>query len=133
MTHPSQTLSEQIERLVRQHIEATRRAAAEAVERACAAAAPPRQKASTPRRANTPAATRTFNGRRAPNELAELGERLYKAIVAEPGETMTVLAPAVGATVRELQRPMMRLKQDGRVRSVGQRHQMRYYPTAAGR
>ncbi len=46
---------------------------------------------------------------------------------------MAVLAPAVGATPRELHRPMATLKRDGRVRSVGQRHQTRYYPTTDGR
>jgi hypothetical protein len=47
-----------------------------------------------------------------------------------PGETMTVIAPTVGATARELNRPMLRLKQAGRVRSVGTRHATRYFPMA---
>src|ERR1019366_3122193 len=47
-----------------------------------------------------------------------------------PGETMTVIAPTVGATARELNRPMLRLKQAGRVRSVGMRHATRYFPMA---
>jgi hypothetical protein len=121
-------LIEQIEQLVREHIEVTRRAACEAVERAFAsapAAAPRLRGAQSPRRAP--------GRRRGPEELAALGERLYAAVVAEPGETMAVLAPAVGETPRELHRPMATLKRAGRVRSVGERHQTRYYPTAGGR
>ena len=129
MSHPSQTLSEQIEQLVREHIASTRREAAEAVERAFAssatAAVPQPSAARSPRRAPS--------RRRGPDEIAAIGERLYAAVVAEPGETITVLAPAVGETPRDLHRPMATLKRAGRVRSVGERHQTRYYPTAAGR
>ena len=127
MRHPRQTLSEQIEQLVREHIEASHRAAAEAVERAFAASSAVSR--ATPSRSRRRATSR----RRGPDELVALGEQLYAAVLAEPGETMAVLAPAVGVTPRELHRPMMTLKREGRVRSVGQRHQTRYYPTAAGK
>lgn len=127
MSHCSQTLSDQIEQLVREHIESTRRAAAEAVERAFASSsAAPRASAARSQR-------RAPSRRRGPDEIAALGERLYAAVVAEPGETMAVLAPAVGETPRELHRPMATLKRAGRVRSVGERHQTRYYPTALAR
>ena len=66
--------------------------------------------------------------RRASAEVAALGERLYEAVCAQPGETMSVLAPELGKTPRELHRPMMVLRRAGRVRSVGQRHQTRYFP-----
>jgi hypothetical protein len=45
---------------------------------------------------------------------------------------MAVIAPAVGSTARDLNRPMLRLKQAGRVRSVGTRHATRYFPMAPG-
>jgi hypothetical protein len=57
-----------------------------------------------------------------------LEERLYRAVCAHPGETMAVLAQAVGATARELNRPATLLRRDGRVRSVGQRSSTRYFP-----
>ena len=99
MSHCSQTLSDQIEQLVREHIESTRRAAAEAVERAFASSsAAPRASAARSQR-------RAPSRRRGPDEIAALGERLYAAVVAEPGETMTVLAPTVGETPREQHRP----------------------------
>jgi len=120
MSHPSQTLSEQIEQLVREHIEASRRAAAAAIERAFSSAAPRPQAIGT--------TTRASGRRRAATELATLGERLYEAVCAQPGETMAVLGPELGKAPRELHRPMMVLKRAGRVRSVGQRHQTRYFP-----
>jgi len=130
MSHPSPTLSEQIEQLVREHIEMTRRAAAEAVERAFASTS---AVVAAPRSSATRSSRRAPGRRRGPDEIAALGERLYAAVIAEPGETMAVLAPAVGETPRDLHRPMAMLKRAGRVRSVGARHQTRYYPTAAGK
>jgi DNA-binding Lrp family transcriptional regulator len=62
--------------------------------------------------------------------LEALGERFYRAVRKKPGETMTVLATEVGASARELHRAVTRLKQDGRVRAVGQRAQTRYFPLA---
>ncbi len=127
MSESSQVLVEQIEQLVRAHIESTRRAAAGAVERAFSASAP-----SATRRRRRPvterAARRSTGGRRSRAELAALGEQLHEAVRAHSGETMSVLAEAVGLTARELHRPMKALKLAGRVRSVGQRDQTRYFP-----
>ncbi len=39
-----------------------------------------------------------------------------------------VIAPAAGATARELNRPATSLRQQGRVRSGGQRQYTRYFP-----
>jgi hypothetical protein len=122
MTHPNQTLSEEIEQLVREHIEASRRAASAAVQRAFASSS------SSPRSKMAQPTGRTIGRRRAPTEVAALGERLHEAVCAEPGETMSVLGPRLGMTPRELHRPMMVLKRAGRVRSVGERHQTRYFP-----
>ena len=127
MSQSHHTLGEQIEQLVRAHIEATRSAAAAAVERALSSAS------ATPRsRTRSEASGRpkqACSGRRSPAELAALSERLHEAVCAQPGETMAVLAVALGLTPRELHRPMMALKRAGRARSVGQRHQTRYFPT----
>jgi hypothetical protein len=120
MTHRNETLSEQIEQLVRAHIESTRR---EAVTRAFASAF------GAPRASTAPRPTRTTGRRCGAAALTALGERPYEAVRAQPGETMAVLAPELGCSPRELHRPMAALKHVGRVRSVGQRHQTRYYPT----
>ena len=122
MTHPNETLSKQIEDVVREHMEASRRAAADAVQRAFSSAS------SSPRSKTARPTTRANGRRRPPTEVAALGERLYEAVCAQPGETMSVLAAELGMTPRELHRPMAVLKRAGRVRSVGARHQTRYFP-----
>lgn len=118
-------LAEQIEQLVRNHIEATRTAAAAAVARAFAATAHASddaavRKARPPRSGAAP--------RRAAEELAALGEQFYAVLCRNPGETMTTLAPQVGTSPRALHRAVARLKRVGRVRSVGQRQHARYFP-----
>jgi len=117
-------LAERIEQLVREHIAASRKVAKEAIDRTFAEASgestrqPPRTK-------------RTQQRRRAPDEVLALSEQLYAAVCEMPGETMTVLARQVGVTSRELTVPGARLKQAGRVRVVGQRSRMRYFPMAS--
>ena len=123
-------LAEGIEHLVREYISTIRIAAQGAVERAVAASigggvAPSAKKA----RASA-APSRRQGPRRPPNEIEALSERFYAALCRSPGETMTVLAPMVGATSRELNRPMVALKRAGRIRSVGTKHQTRYFPMA---
>jgi hypothetical protein len=124
-------LIEQIEDLVRSHIAGVRTAAAAAVERGFATTARAERGAGT--RAPRPEATSqrgtgTAAPRRAGEELAALGERFYAALCRQPGETMTTLAPQVGATPRALQVAVARLKRAGRVRAVGQRQHTRYFP-----
>ncbi len=116
-------LGERIERLVQEHISASRKAAEEAVERAFATAA------KVPARA-TASAAKQASPRRPSADISALGERLYRAVCAKPGETMAVLAPMAGASARELHRPMTLLRRAGRVRAVGRRHATHYFPMA---
>ncbi len=121
-------LAEGIERLVREYISTIHITAHAAVKRAIAAGVPS-DGAAKVKHVRSPAASRPGT-RRASDEIGTLSERLFEALCGMPGETMTVLAPAVGATARELHRPMTLLKRAGRVRSVGTRHATRYFPTA---
>ena len=66
--------------------------------------------------------------RRSSDELDAFAERLFKVMEAAPGETMAVLAPRLGVSAKELERPAARLKKAGRIRTVGERSRMRYYP-----
>ena len=118
-TNTLEELQQQIERLVREHLAGQRGAATAAVERAFASLAAPRV-AHVPRS--------TSGRRRARSEMSELADRLYAAVRAKPGETITVIAAEVGQTAKALHRPMAHLKQAGRVRSAGQRHLTRYFP-----
>jgi hypothetical protein len=126
----SQDLCNRIEHLVEEYISATRAAAQAALNRAFATSTTATVK---PSRSTTagPTSSRSRTGaRRAADEIGALSERLYEAVCRKPGERMSVIAPVVGATARELNRPMRRLKQSGRVRSVGKRYATRYFPMA---
>lgn len=125
MTHSNQDLSQRIEQIIEEHLAAAHTAAREAIERAFAGAGG-RSPVSAPRRS----ASSGSRKRRASAELASLGDRFYRAVCTKPGESMMVLAADVGASARELHRAVSRLKQAGRVRSVGNRHQTRYFPTS---
>ena len=61
-------------------------------------------------------------------ELSALTERLYGAIVSQPGETMDVLAPAVGCPGPDLRVSIGHLVTRGRVKKVGERRSTRYFP-----
>jgi len=121
-TTTPQGLGERIERLVQEYISETRMAAQAALQRAFATSA------DAPSKKPGQRVKRRASRRRPSAELVSLGERLYAAMCNAPGETMMVLAPAVGASARELHRPMALLKRTGRARSVGRRHATRYYP-----
>jgi hypothetical protein len=115
-------LQSEIEKLVRTHLTTQKAAATAAVERAFASATSmPRMKTPSPSK-------RAWGRRRPPTEVAGIAERLYKAVVAHPGETMAVIAADVGETALALSRPMLHLKSAGRVRSAGQRHLTRFFP-----
>ena len=121
-------LAEGIERLVREYISTIHITAQTAVKRAIGAGVPT-DVLSKEKQMRAPSESRAGT-RRASDEIGTLSERVYEVLCRMPGERMTVLAPAVGATSRELHRPMTLLKRAGRVRSVGTRHATRYFPTA---
>ena len=66
--------------------------------------------------------------RRSPAEIAALEKRLLDAVMATPGEAMSVLARRVDATPSALQDPVARLKAAGRIKTVGARQFTRYFP-----
>ena len=126
MTTTTKTLEQRIEnaveQVVREHLAACEAAAAVAVRAAFQRASKSSPKPSRRKSARAP------SPRRSRKELAALEERLYQAICSHPGETMAVIAPAVGATGRELNLPATSLRNKDRVRSVGQRQYTRYFP-----
>jgi hypothetical protein len=60
--------------------------------------------------------------------MALVSEHLHAVVCAQPGASMAAFAVTMGVSPRELDRPMAHLKKAGRVRSVGQRSLMRYFP-----
>jgi hypothetical protein len=127
MTNTTTELERQIEQMVAAHVAELRKAAQGAVQRAFAAASAAAPTV-TPSR---PLAARTASKRRAGSELLALGERFFEALSRRPGETMVVLSAEVGASPRELHRAVARLREAGRVRTIGERSRMRYFPLSA--
>jgi len=131
MTNTTAELETRIEQMVAEHVAAVRKAAQAAVERAfagaSASAAAPTPTAAPPR----PRIARAAGKRRTGTELLALGERFFEALSRKPGETMAVLSAEVGASPVELQRAVARLREANRVRTIGERSQMRYFPLLA--
>ena len=127
VTTSIQGLEEQIEQLVREHLLAARAAAASAVARAFGESA---TRATLCGRTNGTRAPRAAGRRRTKEEIAELAERFCRAVQASPGEGMTTLCAKIGASSPELTVAVSKLRQAGRVRSVGSRHQTKYFPAA---
>ena len=125
----TEILEERIEELVREHIAAIRTRAEAAIARGFRELAEQGAKPAEPvaKRSGRRPASR----RRTTEEVTDLAERLYKAVLASPGETMERLAPKVGAKARELTIVVGRLRSEGRLRTVGQRQQTQYFPTTA--
>ena len=69
--------------------------------------------------------------RRTPEELEALAERFIAAVESAPGKTMMTLAAGLELRAKELERPVLRLKKAGRIKTVGERSFMRYYPMTA--
>ncbi len=124
--NPHARLADAIEALVASYIEEVRVAAEQAVSRSLGrpVVATRTSKSSSHRSGSRRSATT----RRSQAELDQVCEALHKLVRARPGESMVAFATELGATVRMLERPMAKLKAEGRVRSVGQRHLMRYFP-----
>jgi hypothetical protein len=122
-----QELEAGVQRLVREHLEAVRAAVTLAAARVFAGEKRSLAKASAkptnPRR-------RRMSGRRPAKELAELSDRFCAAVDADPGATMATLGPVVDATARELQVVVAKLRRGERIRTVGRRQQMKYFPVA---
>ena len=66
--------------------------------------------------------------RRSPEEISKLCERLYQKIDEHPGQGMAAYAEALAVGARDLGVVVRRLKKGGRVRTVGERDRMRYFP-----
>lgn len=132
MTSPKSPdeLARAIETLVTDYINESRQAATKALQQAFASGR-------APTAARGPAAgsatRRSSAPRRSAEEMARVAEQLYELVCAQPGESMMRFAEQTGLRTRDLHRPMSKLKAEGRVRSVGQRHLTRYFPSVGRR
>ena len=74
------------------------------------------------------AAPRTFAPRRSTDQISELAERFLEVVQADPGQTMSVLAPKLDLPPMRLQVPVAYLKKAGKLKTAGQRNLKRYFP-----
>lgn len=119
-------LASAIESLVASYVDEVRQAAERALARALSRpSAVVRARSSKSVR---PAASRSATKRRTAAELDQACEQLCALVRARPGESIVTLAEEVGQPAAALQLPMAKLRAEGRVRTVGERHLMRYYP-----
>ena len=128
MTSPKnpEQLAGAIEALVASYIDEVRRAAQKAIDRTLSC--PTASTIASKGRAVQPAQQRRPARRRGVEELDALCDRLFELVCARPGVSIAVLADEIGQQASTLRRPMTKLKADGRIRSVGQRQAMRYFP-----
>ncbi len=56
-----------------------------------------------------------------------LGRRFLEAVEATPGEAMVTLAARLEVSGTELAQPVLRLRRNGRIKTVGERNRTRYY------
>lgn len=126
MTTNEQRLEKQIESAIQEYMRASRATALAAIERTFAAASNvPAERAKPLTRVRGAA---SGGQRRTASELAALGEQLYEIIAAHPGEGMVALSERIGVSGPLLQRVVARLRSGARIRTVGARVQMRYFP-----
>ena len=137
MTNLQQSIEQQVGAFVRNISELVRRAAIDALERAIVVPAVgvaqvefDRQKRRRTNNGNQRPARKPAPPRE-PAELAALTERLYAAIASQPGETMEVLALAVGCPAKQLRVSIEHLLTRERVKKAGERRSTRYFPMDA--
>ena len=133
-TPSPQSLAHAIECLVAAYVDEGLRAAQLTIARSLATGAlqpAVRKSSSTPkikkRQSPTPAA------RRSATELAQLEEKLYELVCGSPGASMREFSEVLKVSVRDLNRPMAKLKSAGRIRSAGERTRTRYFPAVGQR
>jgi hypothetical protein len=128
MTSPKtpQQLADAIETVVASYLDEVRRTVQLAVERSLSRAASTAKPAKS--RVDHSTQQLSTKTRRSSGALDELCDKLHQCVCARPGESSAVFADELGCAVRDLQRPMAKLKAQGRIRCAGQRNLMRYFP-----
>lgn len=120
-------LATAIESLVASYLDEVRHVAQEALQRSLYGQTVARR-ASKDKSDRSPAAPKPETKRRTAAQLDATCEQLCELVRARPGESIVTLAEKMGVPASALQRPMAKLRVESRVRTVGQRHLMRYFP-----
>jgi hypothetical protein len=126
MTTNEQRLQQQFDRAIQEYVAASQASAMAAMERAFCAMGPHPRAKSGAARVRGP---RKASKRRTASELTALSEQLFNVIAAQRGEPIGPLSAQLNTSAKTLERAVARLRQDGRIRTVGERQRMRYFPT----
>jgi hypothetical protein len=131
MTIPktSEQLTAAIEAIIGSYLAELRCTTQQAVERALSSSS--RYIRTAPRKVKRRYVQPAAAKRRSAAELGALCDRLHAAVCARPGESILALAEEMGVKWPELQKPMSKLRTQGRVRTVGERNMTRYFPAVA--
>jgi hypothetical protein len=128
-------LNEAVEALVAGYMAHVRASVLTSVERGCAPATSGKDLSGSARGGSSspqrPAGPRKMSPKRSPEMLAQMTDDLYERIVASPGGAMSKFAEELRREVTELQVPITMLKKQKRVRTIGDRQSMRYFPVPA--
>ena len=125
MTTPSiQGLETAVAQLVREHLAAYETELQATLQRMLAR---PRRAVGTARKREGTKPTKVRAPKRTAEELDALGERFVEVLRQHPGEGMAVLSDKLGLRAGELAQPVKRLKEAGRVRTVGEKSRTRYF------
>jgi hypothetical protein len=128
MKQIAQQLEAEMAKAVSLIISASHAAATDAVDEAFGLTQQRRQTKTKPGSNRSALERAPATPRRSAAEIKSLEENLLQTVSATPGESMNVLAPRVGATPSQLQVPIARLKNGGRIKTVGERQFTRYFP-----
>jgi hypothetical protein len=120
-------LASAIESLVASYLDEVRDLAQEALQRSLSRKAVGRRPGKD--KGQRSAAPGSETKRRTAAAIDATSEQLCALVRARPGESILTLAEEMGVPASALQRPMAKLRVESRVRTVGQRHLMRYFPT----
>ena len=121
-------LASAIESLVASYLDEVRQLAQEALQRSLSRQAVARRPAKAKDKGQRLTAPGSETKRRTAAEIDATSEQLFAVVRGRPGESILTLAEEMGLPVSALQRPMAKLRAESRVRTVGQRHLMRYFP-----
>lgn len=100
----------------------------------------PTRRASAPKRggtrASTPAAAPSRKKgkrvRRSAEDLVAVQEKIVAVLKKQPGVNSEELQDALGMSKQDVQRPLTLLREEGKVKTEGQKRAMRYYPKGRG-
>jgi hypothetical protein len=128
MKQITQKLEAEMAKAVSLIISASEEATIEAVTEAFGLAHQQRRRGAVAREQRTGMQRTSMSPNRTNAEIRELEEGFFAAVMESPGESMNVLASHIGTKASQLRVAVVKLKRNGRIKTVGERQFTRYFP-----